>query len=87
MPAADERGEDELDLVALAVDDRLDVGDEAIGDLARPLEALGLTPALREGRLHGLDAIHGVSRVGVAIAARCFPIKHLDGSTHFERGC
>jgi hypothetical protein len=33
MPAAHERGEDELDLVSLAVDDRLDVVEEAVGDL------------------------------------------------------
>ncbi len=40
-PPQVERGEDELDLLALAVDDRLDVVEEAVGDLARAREALG----------------------------------------------
>ena len=35
VPAAGERGEDELDLLGLAVHDRLEVGEEAGGDLDR----------------------------------------------------
>ncbi len=45
MAVACERRQDELDLAALAVDDRLDVVDEAIGDDPGALEALGLGPA------------------------------------------
>jgi hypothetical protein len=42
---AGQRGEDELDLGALAVHDRLDVGDEAVRHRARLLEASGLDHA------------------------------------------
>ena len=58
VTVARERGQDELDLVALAVDDRLDVVDEPIGDHARALEALGLR---RDGddRLHRRDGSWG----------------------------
>ena len=42
VAVACERRQDELDLAALAVDDGLDVVDEAIRDGARALEALGL---------------------------------------------
>ena len=73
-----ERRQDELDLVALAVDDGLDVVDEPIGDRARALEALGLG---RRGddRLHRRDGIDGrvVRRGG-----------HRSGtSTHEACGC
>ena len=40
VAAADQRGDDELDLLALAVDDGLDVVDEAVGERVRALEPL-----------------------------------------------
>jgi hypothetical protein len=66
VPAAHERRQDELDLVALAVDDGLDVRDEAVGDRARPREALfseGCVVRLRQRRFHRRDAIHGRHQV------------------------
>ena len=60
VPAAHERREDELDLLALAVDDRLDVVEQAGGDLDRRAEAL--LPLLEiavdlghPGLVHGAD--------------------------------
>jgi len=41
MAAADERSEDELDLLVLAVDDRLDVVEEAVSQTGSPLETVG----------------------------------------------
>ena len=78
VAVARECRQDELDLVALAVDDGLDVVDEPIGDRARALEALGLG---RRGddRLHRRDGIDGrVVRRG----------RHRAGtSTHELRSC
>ena len=53
VAAARERGEDELDLAPLAVDDRLDVGEEAVRDAgcrgrAAPVSAA--TPQVGHGR-------------------------------------
>ena len=61
VTVARERGQDELDLVALAVDDRRDVVDEPVGDRPCALEALGLR---RRGydRLHRRDGICGYVR-------------------------
>jgi hypothetical protein len=58
VAVARERREDELDLAALAVDDRLDVVHEAIGDRPSSLEALGLRGRRRD-RLHGRDGSRG----------------------------
>ena len=58
VAVARERGQDELDLVALPVDDRLDVVDEPVGDRACALEALGLGRS-GEDRLHGRDGSWG----------------------------
>jgi hypothetical protein len=41
VAAADERGEDELDLLVLAVDDRLDVLEEAVSEPGGALKAVG----------------------------------------------
>ena len=61
VPVARERGQDELDLVALPVDDRLDVVDEPVGDLTGSLEALRLGRS-GEHRLHGRDGSWGYVR-------------------------
>ena len=53
---ARERGQDELDLVALPVNDGLDVVDQAIGDRACDLEALWLG-RIGDYRLHRADGI------------------------------
>ena len=62
VPPTGERGQDELDLVALPVDDRLDVVDEALRDRARALEALRLAVWPRYRRFHRRDAIWGLNR-------------------------
>jgi hypothetical protein len=59
VPAARERRQDELDLLPLAVDDVLDVVEEARRDRARPSEALGVTLALDDGGLHRRDGSWG----------------------------
>ena len=58
MAVAHERGEDELDLVALAVDDRLDVVEKAVRDRPGALEALGLGGRAHD-RLHRGDGSRG----------------------------
>ena len=63
MAAARERRQDELDLVPLAVDDGLDVVDEAVGDLACAREVLGLAPCGRRFRSTGGMVAADVSRV------------------------
>ena len=57
-PSHDERREDELDLVALAVDDRLDVVEKAVRDRPCALEALGLGGRAHD-RLHRGDGSRG----------------------------
>src|SRR5207302_2698570 len=44
VTAADQRGEDELDLLALAVDDGLDVVEKTVGDPGRPGETILFEP-------------------------------------------
>ncbi len=61
VTVARERGQDELDLAALAVDDRRDVVDEPVGDRPRALEALGLRHRGSD-RLHRRDGICGYVR-------------------------
>jgi hypothetical protein len=56
-----ERGQDDLDLVALSVDDGLDVVDDAVGGRGGALEALGIG-FLRGDRFHARDGSCG--RVG-----------------------
>jgi len=55
VPAAHERRDDELDLLALAVDNGLDVVEQARGDVDRPREAFRVRRHLdvRLLRLHG----------------------------------
>src|SRR4029450_4742706 len=62
VPVADERGEDELDLLALPVDDGLDVVEEPRRDLAGALDARGLhlPIVVRERPLHRHDGIDGL---------------------------
>ena len=69
VAVARERGQDELDLVALAVDDRLDVVDEPIGDGAGALEALRLRRSATIGST-GAMVSTGVSCAGIVIDAR-----------------
>ena len=61
VPVARERCQDELDLVALSVDDRLDVVHEPVGDRTGTLEALRLGRS-GENRLHGRDGSCGYVR-------------------------
>jgi hypothetical protein len=58
VAVARERCEDELDLVALPVDDRLDVVDEAIGDGSGAFEALW-AGGLGDDGLHRRDGSSG----------------------------
>ena len=52
VAAADERSEDELDLLPLPVHHRLDVRQEPVGDGDRAREAVGLRQRSRSRRLH-----------------------------------
>jgi hypothetical protein len=54
VAAAHQRGEDELDLLALAVDDRLDVVEQPRRDVDRRPEAIRLLYAL-DPRFHARD--------------------------------
>jgi hypothetical protein len=65
VPVADQRGQDELDLLALPVDDGLDVVEEPRRDLAGALDArsLHLPIVVRERPLHRHDGIDGPARL------------------------
>ena len=62
VPVADQRGQDELDLLALPVDDGLDVVEEPCRDLTGTLDArsLHLPVVVRERPLHRHDGIDGL---------------------------
>ncbi len=66
VAVARERRQDELDLVALAVDDGLDVVDEPIRDGPGALEALGLRRS-GDDRLHRRDGSWGRMRMGLVM--------------------
>ena len=72
MAAANERRQDEPDLVPLAVDDGLDVGDETVGDLACAREVLRLAPADAGSVATGGMVAADVSRFGIDIVLSYF---------------
>ena len=72
VPVAGERGQDELDLVALAVDDRLDVVDEAIGDRAALARSARARTPVREPAPPARWYLRVVSWAGLVMSASLY---------------